>query len=111
MADWWEGMPDEERKAILALPQLAPLAGRGEAFDGVVRDALLELVYGSASELLLLPFQDAFGLRDRVNVPGTVNEENWTYRVPRDLAALHADRADADRLRALAARSGRVAGG
>ena len=111
MADWWEGMPDEERKAILALPRLAPLAGRGETFDGAVRDALLELVYGSASELLLLPFQDAFGLRDRVNVPGTVNEENWTYRVPRDLAQLHADRADADRLRALAARSGRVPGG
>ena len=111
MADWWEGMPDEERKAILALPRLAPLAGRAETFDGAVRDALLELVYGSASELLLLPFQDAFGLRDRVNVPGTVNEENWTYRVPRDLAQLHADRADADRLRALAARSGRVPGG
>ena len=30
-------------------------------FDDEVRDALLELVYGSGSDLLLLPFQDAFG--------------------------------------------------
>jgi 4-alpha-glucanotransferase len=113
MADWWEGMPDDERKEILALPELAGLAGRDrvEAYDDPVRDALLELVYGAASELLLLPFQDAFGLRERVNVPGTVNEENWTYRVPRDLAALHADRASTARLRALAARGGRIAGG
>jgi 4-alpha-glucanotransferase len=77
-------------------------------FDEGVRDALLELVYGSGSDLLLLPFQDAFGMRERVNVPGTVNEENWTYRIPRDLAALHADRASLERLRGLAERTGRI---
>ena len=70
--------------------------------------ALLELVYGSGSDLLLLPFQDAFGLRDRVNVPGTVTEENWTYRMPRDLGALAADLGARDRLRGLAVRSGRI---
>jgi 4-alpha-glucanotransferase len=107
-AEWWETMPDEERRALLALPGLASLRARPSArFDDGVRDALLELVYGSGSDLLLLPFQDAFGLRDRVNVPGTVNEENWTYRIPRDLAALHADAAARDRLRDLARRSGR----
>jgi 4-alpha-glucanotransferase len=111
VADWWDGMPDDERRAFLALPALAPLRARGAtSFDEGVRDALLELVFGSGSDLLLLPFQDAFGMRERVNVPGTVNEENWTYRIPRDLAALHADRASLDRLRGLAERSGRIAG-
>jgi 4-alpha-glucanotransferase len=111
VADWWDGMPDDERRAFLALPALAPLRARGAtSFDEGVRDALLELVYGSGSDLLLLPFQDAFGMRERVNVPGTVNEENWTYRTPRDLAALHADRASLDRLRGLAERSGRIVG-
>ncbi len=112
MADWWDGMPDDERRAFLALPRLEALRARGPArFDDGVRDAILELVYGSGSELLLMPFQDAFGLRERVNVPGTVNEENWTYRIPRDLSALHADRDATARLRALAARSGRVGAG
>ncbi len=111
MAEWWETMPEEEREPLLELPQLAGLREHGPGFDDAVRDALLELVYASGSDLLLLPFQDVFGLRERVNVPGTVNDENWTYRIPRDLAALHADRASTDRLRSLAARSGRSAGG
>ncbi len=111
LADWWDGMPDEEREAFVALPALAPLRARGRVpFDAGVRDAVLGLVYGARSELLLLPFQDALGLRDRVNVPGTVNAENWTYRIPRDLSALHADRAAVDRLRALARESGRAGG-
>jgi 4-alpha-glucanotransferase len=109
LADWWEGMPDEERSAFLSLPSLAGLRERAPPrFDDGVRDAILELVYGSGSDLLLLPFQDALGMRERVNVPGTVNEENWTYRMPRDLSALHADRATRERLRDLASRSRRA---
>jgi 4-alpha-glucanotransferase len=80
------------------------------AFDDGVRDAILSLVYGAGSDLLLLPFQDALGLRDRVNVPGTVSAENWTYRMPRDLSALHADGAAVERLRALARSCGRSGG-
>jgi 4-alpha-glucanotransferase len=111
LAEWWDAMPDDERGAFLALPALAPLRARAPArFDEGVRDAVLELVYGSGSDLLLLPFQDAFGARERVNVPGTVNAGNWTYRTPRDLAALHSDGATLSRLRGLARRSGRTAG-
>jgi 4-alpha-glucanotransferase len=112
MADWYETMPAEERSALLALPQLGGLRARGaDRFDEGVRDALLELVYRSGSDLLLLPFQDAFGMRERVNVPGTVTPENWTYRMPRDLPALHADAGERERLHGLVARSGRLAGG
>ena len=112
VADWWDGMPADERRAFLALPALEPLRARAPGrFDDGVRDAILELVFGSGSDLLLLPFQDAFGMRERVNVPGTVNEENWTYRMPRDLAALHADLPARDRLHGLAVRSGRLRGG
>ena len=111
MADWWDAMREEERRTFLALPALAPLRERAPArFDDGVRDAVLSLVYGSGSDLLLLPYQDAFGMRDRVNVPGTVNEENWTYRIPRDLAALALDREARERLRGLAVRSRRAAG-
>jgi 4-alpha-glucanotransferase len=112
MAEWFEGMPEDERAAFLALPALARLRARAPArLDEDARDAILELVYGAGSDLLLLPFQDAFGMRERVNVPGTVTEENWTYRMPRELSALHADAAARDRLRGLAVRSRRAGGG
>jgi 4-alpha-glucanotransferase len=109
LAEWFEAMDAEERAAFLALPRLAALRARSaERFDLEVRDAILDLLYESGSELALLPFQDALGARERVNVPGTVNDENWTYRMPMDVAQLALDRATSDRLRALSARGRRV---
>ena len=35
-----------------------------------------------ASDELFLPVQDLFGWPDRVNVPGTVGPENWTWALP-----------------------------
>jgi 4-alpha-glucanotransferase len=109
LADWYESLPAAERAALLALPGLEALATRApETFDDGVRDALLELVSGSLSDLLLLPFQDAVGARERVNVPGTVNADNWSYRMPGLVSALLADQAAAERLAALARRTGRT---
>ncbi len=109
LADWWETLPAAERKALLALPGLESIAkGATAAFDDEVRDALLGLVSASGSDLLLLPFQDAVGARERVNVPGTVNDENWSYRIPALLSALLADQATTERLAALARRTGRL---
>jgi 4-alpha-glucanotransferase len=109
LADWYDGLPPEERRQLLSLPQLARLrAGAPTRFDDGVRDALLGMVYAAGSDLLLLPFGDALGTRERVNVPGTVTDENWTYRMPMDLGALAGDAATRSRLRALAAGSGRA---
>jgi len=110
VADWFDGLPAEERRALLAIPGLAGLRARApERFDEGVRDAILELVYGSASELVLVPFQDALGTRERVNLPGTVRAENWSYRTPMDVASLALDLGTAARLRYLAERSARLA--
>ncbi len=43
----------------------------------------VESLLGAGSALALLPLQDAFGWRDRINTPGVVNDVNWTWRVPR----------------------------
>ena len=50
--------------------------------DHATRDLLLEMLASSSSNLLVLPIQDIFGWRDRINAPGTVTEENWTWRLP-----------------------------
>jgi 4-alpha-glucanotransferase len=111
VAEWYEALPEEERAQLLALPQLAPLRERAPAaFDDEVRDALLETIFGAGSDLALLPFQDLLGARERVNVPGTVNDDNWTYRMPMDLVQLAADRPTRLRLWSLSARHGRAPG-
>jgi 4-alpha-glucanotransferase len=108
VADWFDGLSALDRAAFLALPGLAPVRSRATVrFDEAVRDALLETLYGSASDLLLLPFQDCFGHRERVNVPGTVTDQNWTYRLPVTISSLASDLASSARLRQLATRHGR----
>jgi 4-alpha-glucanotransferase len=109
IADWYDGLETEERAALLAIPGLSALRARApERFDVAVRDALLELIYASGSDLVLLPLQDALGSRERINTPGTVTGENWCFRMPMEIAALAADAETRERLRALAARTGRA---
>jgi 4-alpha-glucanotransferase len=109
LADWYESLGEADRRALLALPALAGLRARAPArFDDEVRDALLLLLYASGSDLLLLPYQDLLGQRERVNVPGTVNDQNWTYRMPTTISGLIADLDARRRLRGLAERTGRL---
>jgi len=42
-------------------------------------------------------------------VPGTVTDQNWTYRLPVTVSRLAADLTASQRLRSLASRHGRVA--
>ena len=108
LADWFDGLGEEERTAFLKIPGLTALRGQGpERFDDNVRDALLEIVYGSGSDLAMLPFQDALGTRERINVPGTVNDQNWTYRMAIGIADLSGDHVTKARLRGLALRGRR----
>jgi 4-alpha-glucanotransferase len=75
MAVWWDNAPPADKR------QIDPgIAERG--FDAAVRDRLLEMLFASGSDLLLLPIADVFGWRDRINEPAVVNEINWTYRLP-----------------------------
>jgi 4-alpha-glucanotransferase len=86
MAVWWEGVSADERRQISELPAVQRLANGADLvaspYTPIVRDVLLEALFASSSELLLLPVQDAFGWRDRVNEPATISDENWTYRLP-----------------------------
>ena len=83
---WWDAAPQEERHQIGELPTVHELTGGAElsdaTFNPLVRDALLEALFASGSNLLLLPIQDAFGWSDRINEPATVTESNWTFKLP-----------------------------
>jgi 4-alpha-glucanotransferase len=109
LADWFEALDADGSRSLIELPGLEPLRERApDRFDDGVRDALLQLVYRSGSDLALLPFQDALGSRERVNVPGTIDDANWTYRMAMPIAVLAGDGATTGRLRSLAEGSGRL---
>jgi len=86
MAVWWEHAPREEREQIAALPTVQRVAGGidwlSAVFTPTVRDVLLETLFASGSNLLLLPMIDAFGWADRINEPATISADNWTFRLP-----------------------------
>lgn len=90
MVVWWERAPREEKEAVLAIPSVrARLADedRAHALEAVAlsqpaRDALLEALYASGADTVILPIQDVFGWRDRINEPATVDPSNWTWRLP-----------------------------
>jgi len=105
---WWDGLSPEYRGFVTRIPGLHHLDCH-HGFDDGVRDALLSVLYRSASELCLLPFQDLLGSREQVNVPGQVNDGNWTYRMPMAVEQLAAEHATRDRLLLLANDSRRVA--
>ena len=41
-----------------------------------------EALFASGSNLVLLPIQDVFGWRDRINDPSVIADSNWVYRLP-----------------------------
>jgi 4-alpha-glucanotransferase len=86
MAVWWDQASREERAQVSRVPTVARLANGvnlvDAPYDPTVRDVLLEALFASGSDLLLMAIQDVFGWRDRINEPATVNDGNWTYRLP-----------------------------
>src|SRR4029450_12018949 len=73
--------PLDERRAAAVI--LGDAAGDPEApFDARVRDAILDVLFTSGSDIVLVPIHDVFGWRERINTPALVSDENWTWRLP-----------------------------
>ena len=47
-----------------------------------VLNEILRTLYAAPSIVTVLPIQDLFGWTARINLPGTVSDSNWTYRLP-----------------------------
>jgi 4-alpha-glucanotransferase len=95
LADWWETVDPVEKKLFWTL--VSGETTKPPAFSKAREKALASLL-GAGSRIVILPIQDIFGTRDRVNTPGTLGDHNWTYRFPtpaEDFLKKHAAAAEA----------------
>jgi len=110
---WWDRASDDERRQVSELPTIQRVSGKAGllgADEIAVRDVLLEALFASGSNLVLLPIQDVFGWRDRINDPATPADANWVFRLrwPSDRAGDEAEARSAQaRLRRWAEQYGR----
>ncbi|HTM24220.1 MAG TPA: 4-alpha-glucanotransferase [Vicinamibacterales bacterium] len=108
LAEWWDSAPAEERHAVASIVCMNPPGcNPDEPFTPATRDAILQVLFASAADVVLLPIQDVFGWRDRVNTPAVISEDNWTWRLPWPVEDLETEPAARDRAvftRALAER-------
>jgi 4-alpha-glucanotransferase len=112
LAEWWDKADPGERKALVSLSGLREAGVHPDApFTDHTRDAFLNLLFNAGSRLLILPMQDIFGWRDRINTPALISDENWTWRLPGPVEDLTTETGAHERaafLRGLAERSGRA---
>lgn len=95
LGEWWDAAPVSERVLVARIPSVAARSLEPSApFTPYTRDALLEALTASASSLLVLPIQDVFGWRERINIPSSANGDNWTWALPWPVEDL-CDRPDA----------------
>ena len=100
-AQWWDEAPPEERAAV------ADILGRGRLdpavpFDARVRDAVLDVLFTSGSDIVLVPIHDVFGWRERINTPALVSDDNWTWRLRAPIEDLREDPRLVERFSAIA---------
>lgn len=103
---WWNELEEWERERLAALDAI-PLDLPEEEREL----ALLKLLLSARSELTLVLVNELLGDKSRINTPGTVNDGNWTWRLPRPIEELREDPKLVERfasIRALVAGSGRL---
>jgi 4-alpha-glucanotransferase len=108
LAVWWDTLADDTRALFARMPSIN--VDPAEMFSDAVRDAILKAVYNSPSQMVLIPIQDVFGWRDRINHPATIGDWNWTYVLPWpiDLVTAQPDAAEAaQRIGRLCSEAGR----
>ena len=96
ITQWWYELEDWERERLAQL-------------DGIPLDlpeserelALIRLLFSSRSELTLLLAQEILGDKARINLPGTVTDQNWTWRLSRPIEDLLEDPSITARLAAI----------
>jgi len=101
LIEWWDELSDTERSELGALAKMPRETSRPLARE--LRLALLDRLYHAPSRYVILPIQDLFGWRARINTPATTSENNWVFRLPLPIERFASDREVAADTAALAA--------
>jgi 4-alpha-glucanotransferase len=82
LAVWWRECPPADRVKLIAALGLDGRVNPSAPLIAPGLNRVLEALYRAPSMLAVLPVQDLFGWGARINIPGTINDSNWTYRLP-----------------------------
>ena len=86
LAEWWATLGQAERELLMKEANLPAETDCGSPIlDERSLDAILEWLYGSPAQLVITPIQDLFGWDARINLPGTIADTNWSWRLPFDI--------------------------
>jgi len=111
LAEWWAAISGAERGRVMEAVNFATQADcTNSRLDEPTLDAILQSVYASPAQLVATPIQDLFGWSDRINLPGTISDANWNWRLPFDVERAMENprvRKRAARIRALCEKTGR----
>ena len=111
VAQWWREAAAAERAQLAKAMNFAKTVDlKAPDLDTALLDAILQPLYAAPSRLVMAPVQDLFGWEERINLPGSIDDGNWTYRLPQTIERLAADpaiRRRAVKLREMAQRTGR----
>lgn len=117
---WWKDEKESVQAFIKANEELfeedeAVRTGAGpEVFSPEIAECILKASASAASLWYIPPLQDFLYLNqkyylenaddERINVPGSVNEFNWTYRIPCAVEVLTKDRSLIEKIKKIAKR-------
>jgi 4-alpha-glucanotransferase len=96
LREWWDREADQNTfAAFLGAPSLSPVYNPG------IARTVLHKIAGAASRFRVFQIQELLHLSsrwyaqdpatERINVPGTYNQFNWTWRLPAKIASLADD--------------------
>ena len=112
---WWKTLPPEERTLVVRSLQLTgtglSTTDHAPPWSRRLHVGLLGRLLDAGSALTILPIQDLFGWRERINTPATTDRHNWRYRLPVESSQLDAVPAVRERMeliRAMIDDSGRA---
>ncbi len=107
---WWREQKIEDRARLAKAFHLDGRVNVRAPLGMPVLNEILRTLYAAPSIITVLPIQDLFGWSARINLPGTVSDSNWTYRLPIPLermATSHAIQSRARDLKEIAVGSSR----
>jgi 4-alpha-glucanotransferase len=93
---WYNEFSEVERQELLDMA--APNANATVSNVDARQDVLMRLLAASGSDLILVQFEELLGRSGRINVPGTVNAQNWSLRLHQPFEDLMQDPAIVARL-------------